>query len=1238
MNIARVSCFASAAWRPSVLSKCLPTLVVAALALAALPRARATQTITLTCDIDTYIQMGEAVDHQTETNPLHVRGGASQQRLTYLKFTVPFSATTSGGGTHDIAAGNLNSSSPYKILLQVFKNTTTPAAGVTPSCIISLHPVPNGWWQPTARTTANANFDGAHYGTVVPAPLSAAIASLNSFDGTLPTGQQYIEFDVTSYVTGPGDYSFCLQTTSTTDIGFRSKEGGVSPAKLQFTVGATLAEDRVYFRRYPNEVLDAGAAIVSRYIAFNSAATPTGDDDVNKVGYIDATKQPYNLKSGGNVSDATDNYYALQRAVNEARDARCAVYIPPGRYVINDQIQLIQGLVPYETTTPYSTYGERWDINDFPCVLIGYGNDPTQRSTLILQSGATGFGSTTTPKPMLYFWSRWNNYTGDNVNTPPTWNRLASHFDATLANIDLELNTATTGSLNSGAIGVDMGGAQGTSIHDVNVKATNAFAGFRALPGPGGLTHSVSVTDGLYGLYCVGDATSGPGQNIGADTAISTVVAASTFTNQTNNAVYWQGLQGLVLVGCDIVSPLTSTSTAPVWVNGINTANRLQGNITIVESRISRAGEGPLVKGNRSVYLRDVYGNLANPVVDVVNNTDSGRVPPAGYSTGWTWVQECWDGVIIDQNADSAPAAYVKTRIAGQADSQRGILKKQVTAADIPGDLLSRHVPTATPRWNQSGVINVKDAPYSAIGDSVATNGDGAAIQAALDDAGLLATEGTPTYVFIPRGDFYIEAQTGNTGLTIPNNVIVFGIDKSYSRLKAQPEIVGPLVTAGEGDARDRGARTMLADLMLLQKMGPSTFNDNSLLKWQVGRHSVVRNVNFDRRNNALSGSNTQPLVLITGNGGGRWYDFWNDSDAGQGSGYRHLKIDGTSEPLKFYMLNAETDTDLPQVEIVDAANVQIFQTKWEGAAKVNGVTKRINQPVLEVSNSTDISVFGFSGNAELDDDGSNPLNADDYVVKFNNGDRVLAAQNNFQKSTADVDHYGWFRDAGPTTITTPHNEQFVLFRRNNPRRFALIPSEGGNTDGWMLGPVAGPASSFGATGGGSLSLRVGDDGASTPKQYRSIVSFDVRQIPDGATIHSMKLRLRVGDVPANLAAINDVILEVRQNSTDAENIFSTSANLENADFAGPTSGANTVVNVATVSVTSVIPYQVLEITIPSSFYNYVKPTGVGRTRVQFRIKPSASPGSGTADILGFYAGDTNNVDYKPVLEIVYTP
>lgn len=1236
MKTARVSCFASAAWRPSVLSKYLPTLVVAALALAALPRAHATQTITLNSSIDTYIQMGEAVDHQAETTPLHVRGGASQQRLTYLKFTVPFSAAASGGGNHDIAAGNMING-PYKIVLQVYKNTTTPASGVTPSCVISLHPVSNGWWQPTARGTAVANFDGAHYGSVVPVPLSTPIASLNSLDGTLPSGVGYITFDVTSYVTGPGDYSFCLQTTSTTDIGFKSHDGTANPTnppKLVFTVGSTLAEDREYFRRYPTEVLAAGSAIISRYLAFNSATTPTGDDDVNKFGYIDATKQPYNLKGGGDTNDATDNYFALQRAVNEARDARCAVYIPPGRYVIDNQIQLIQGLVPYEGSYG-NTFGERWDINDFPCVLIGYGNDPSQRSTLILKSNSNGFTSSAAPKPMLYFWSRWNNYTGPNVNTPPTWNRLASHFDATLANIDLELNSATTGTLNAGAIGVDMGGAQGTSIHDVNVKATNAFAGFRALPGPGGLTHSVSVTDGAYGLYCVGDATSGPGQNIGADTAISTVVAASTFTNQSSNAVYWQGLQGLVLVGCDIVSPLTGTGTAPVWVNGINTANRLQGNVTIVESRISRAGAGPLVKGNRSVYLRDVYGNLANPVVDVENVTESGRVPPAGYSTGWTWVQECWDGVIIDQNADSAGAAYVKTRIAGQADSQRNILKKQVALTDIPADLLSRHVPTATPRWDQSGVINIK-TDYGAVGDG-SDNGDGAKIQAALDHAGALAEGGTPAYVFIPRGDFYVEAQGTNSGLVIPNNVVVFGIDKSYSRIKAQPEIVGPLLTAGEGDARDRGARTMLADLMLLQKMGPSTYNDNSLLKWQVGRHSVVRNVNFDRRNSGTPATNTEPLVLITGNGGGRWYDFWNDSDAGQGSTYRHIKIDGTSEPLKIYMLNAETDTDLPQAEIVNASNVQVFQTKWEGDAVVNGVTKRINQPVLDITNSTDISVFGFSGNAELDDDGSSPLNADDYVVKINSGDRLLAAQNNFQKSTADEDHYGWFRDAGPTTITTPHNEQFVLYRRNNPRRFALITGEGANTDGWMLGPVAGPASSFGATGGGSLSLRVGDDGAATPKQYRSILSFDVRQIPDGATIHSMKLRLRVGDVPANLAAIDDVILEIRQNSTDAENIFGTSSDLQNADFAGPTS-APAAVTVATIPVTTVMPYQVLEITIPSSFHNYVKPSGVGRTRVQFRIKPSASPGAGTADILGFYAGDTNNMDYKPVLEIVYTP
>ena len=48
------------------------------------------------------------------------------------------------------------------------------------------------------------------------------------------------------------------------------------------------------------------------------------------------------------------------------------------------------------------------------------------------------------------------------------------------------------------------------------------------------------------------------------------------------------------------------------------------------------------------------------------------------------------------------------------------------------------------------------------------------------------------------------------------------------------------------------------------------------------------------------------PLVLVSGHGGGRWYNFHQESWHFHGPGYRHLLVDGTTEPLHLYQCNPE--------------------------------------------------------------------------------------------------------------------------------------------------------------------------------------------------------------------------------------------------------------------------------------------------------------------------------------------
>src|SRR5690606_17930275 len=97
-------------------------------------------------------------------------------------------------------------------------------------------------------------------------------------------------------------------------------------------------------------------------------------------------------------------------------------------------------------------------------------------------------------------------------------------------------------------------------------------------------------------------------------------------------------------------------------------------------------------------------------------------------------------------------------------------------------------------------------------------------------------------------------------------------------------------------------------------------------LRWRAGRRSVVRNVS------PLAGfwepgapPAFHPMVRIEGSGGGRWYQFEGWHWWGQGPDYRHLLVEGTSEPLAFYMLNPEHAASEAQVELRKARNVSIY-------------------------------------------------------------------------------------------------------------------------------------------------------------------------------------------------------------------------------------------------------------------------------------------------------------------------
>jgi hypothetical protein len=209
----------------------------------------------------------------------------------------------------------------------------------------------------------------------------------------------------------------------------------------------------------------------------------------------------------------------------------------------------------------------------------------------------------------------------------------------------------------------------------------------------------------------------------------------------------------------------------------------------------------------------------------------------------------------------------------------------------------------------------------------------------------------------------------------------------------------------------------------------------------------MVRNVNFDRRNiQGTFSSMNFPLIKIQGNGGGKWYNLWNGSLANQGSGYRHLLVDGTTQPLSFYMFNFEHANGDIMAEFDDVSNVEIYQYKAEG-----------DKPDAKFTNSNQFRVFGFGGTSTPPTGSAN--------IEVEASTNFLLANADFQQiipgQSGAVDPSGNYRVEetlpGGGTVQTGGWEQFVLYKQGSPHTTDPAVSlfsddfQDGDSSGWTV-------------------------------------------------------------------------------------------------------------------------------------------------------------------------------------------
>ena len=642
--------------------------------------------------------------------------------------------------------------------------------------------------------------------------------------------------------------------------------------------------------RTESEVLESGRQAVSKY----------GDKALAEQGFLDVTKAPY-LADPTGKHDATA---AIQKALNDARDARLVTYLPAGRYRVSGTIEGIVGTVKWDHW-PYEGWSDPWVAYasfNYPCVLVGSATGG--RATIVLADGTPGFGDPKSPKPVLYFWARSESGQQPEPNVPQS----NINFNQKILGIDFDL-----GSGNAGAVAIDHRGAEGSTIEDVGIIASGAFAGIRNAPGSGGAMHGIRVKGGRYGLYLPGSQP-------------SPLVTDLKLSDQSEASIYFRGRGPLTVVGAEIHgAPIRGEMGAAAWDGGIN----------LIDSIVSVRGSEPAIATPRSVLLDNVWFNHVRVVAQIADHPSV-----IGNAMGWTHVARYAAGGTV-HSPEFLGGTERRDSIWINGHQRAAPFLETDTSTTPPVDLLARHRFPGQPDWLSDDTANVRSAPWNAAGDGKKDDTD--AIQAAID-----AREN----IFLPKGIYRISrplrlrAGTKLFGLTNLTSVIA---PFPGARVFADPMNPQPLVET----VNDKAARSMLAMVKLeLPVLNPSAY----AIHWQAGRDSVVRNVYPIRTtwhpNAPVVG---QPMILVDGNGGGRWYTqtllgWWS-----QGPDYRHLMVRGTREPLKFYHLQPQHARSEFMVEMVNVENVDIFSMKAEGS-----------YGLLALKDSRHVRIFGYSGNASL--------------------------------------------------------------------------------------------------------------------------------------------------------------------------------------------------------------------------------------------------------------------------------
>jgi hypothetical protein len=711
-----------------------------------------------------------------------------------------------------------------------------------------------------------------------------------------------------------------------------------------------------------------------------AAPAALGNQKLAQLGLVDVTAKPF-LADPTGQRDSTE---ALQKAIYFARDKRMITFFPLGTYLVSNT------LVAVKSTNRLA-----------PCVLVGERRQGSGKSAarpvILLAPHSSGFGDPAHPKFVVYFWSH------------SSWGATRSQPNISMNQVFVGIDV-TIGKGNAGAVGISHDGAQGSAIQDSTIDATYGFAGVEGAAGSGGSHAGVTVIGGRYGL----DFRQSQENN-------APTITGFTLIGQTEAAILTDTTQTLTAVGLKIVSK----SAGPLIVASSVEGEAWRGQLSLVDSEIvfeKPSAKNVGISSRRSLYLNNVFVKNA---AKLVSNPDGSEL--AANPSGWMRVGEYAHGVrpplFQPSHPWEAPADQWDKKYQYEAPvyidgvrSLQDVIEGVEKGQQPPADLESRHIWGADfPSWQSPSAVNVKAAPYKAKGDG--ETDDTAALQRAIDENEI---------VFLPKGRYSVT----RTIRLKPNTKLV-GVAQHLSMIVVRGK------SGDFGDSANPKPIILTADdrdgTAVLSFCGLETTKEATgayALHWRTGRNSILRTVLLNLAHGEVPARNS-PYVIVSGHGGGRWYNFYAEFWVNQAPGYRQLLVEGTSEPLRFYQCNPEHSRGDANMEIRNSRYVSIYGLKCEG-----------NHPALWVRDSDHVRVFGHGGCASAyEHTALYRIERTPNFLVANAVDRprlagVRANEEHFAGRGVDPSLWHMIDDApaGGAQIKTTPMDRPVLYRRGVPR------------------------------------------------------------------------------------------------------------------------------------------------------------------------------------------------------------